>query len=122
MQIYTLLKYMQSNPTREWLAKDFQKSPYFIGYEAGPRLCDLCDRGLAWRPGKDGRFQKFQLTEQGINFVIPSDHKVKKEMPESNTPLAELDTGTVLWQGDPTDILIMALCRKFDIMPSYKIF
>jgi hypothetical protein len=30
-----ILRFMRENPAKEiWLAKDFQQSPFFIGYEA----------------------------------------------------------------------------------------
>ena len=48
-QVDKLLGFMQEEPGRHWMAKDFQNHPRFIGYEAGPRLCDLCDAGLAVR-------------------------------------------------------------------------
>jgi len=60
-QIDALIAFMQVEPERSWMAKDFQHAPRFIWYEAGPRLCDLCNRGLAWRVGKEGRFVLFAL-------------------------------------------------------------
>lgn len=58
-QIVRLLEFMQKEPERQWIASDFQVAPYFIGYEAGPRLCGLCDMGLATRLGKRERFVVF---------------------------------------------------------------
>lgn len=65
-QKYRLLRFMQQNPFRAWYAKDFQNGPRFIGYEAGPRLCDLCDDGLVLRVGRVGRFVLYSLTEAGM--------------------------------------------------------
>ena len=56
---------MQEEPSRLWKASDFQHDPRFIGYEAGPRLCDLCNMGLVCRVGKQGRFVLFTLTNKG---------------------------------------------------------
>lgn len=65
-QKYKLLRFMQVEPFRKWEARDFQNGSRFIGYEAGPRLCDLCDDGLAQRVGRNGRFMMYELTEQGM--------------------------------------------------------
>lgn len=82
-QCIRLLGYMQKEPMREWIASDFQDAPYFIGYEAGPRLCDLCDRWLAIRVGKRERFTVFSISEAGRNFdlssPLPKIEKKKKD-------------------------------------------
>lgn len=94
-QFTKLLAFMQKEPTREWIASDFQQAPYFIGYEAGPRLCGLSDRGLVMRTGKKGRFVKFQLTEAGVSFSLSSpipklEKKIKAEQKELS-----IDTDTI---------------------------
>lgn len=38
----TILKAMFANPNKtDWLATDFQHEPYFVGYEASPRMSEL---------------------------------------------------------------------------------
>lgn len=38
----TILKAMLSNPEKKyWIATDFQHEPYFVGYEASPRMSEL---------------------------------------------------------------------------------
>lgn len=58
-----LLKIMLDNPNKkEWLAKDFQKPMYFIGYEATARMSELANLyGDILIVGKDGRFRTLQI-------------------------------------------------------------
>lgn len=38
----TILNAMFDNPNKEnWIATDFQQGPYFVGYEASPRMSEL---------------------------------------------------------------------------------
>lgn len=78
---------MQREPYRKWLAKDFQNGDRFIGYEAGPRLCDLCDDGLVRRAGREGRFMQYELTNDGIDTVFGANGEVV--VPEVSTPVAD---------------------------------
>lgn len=94
-QYTKLLAFMQKEPTREWIASDFQDKPYFIGYEAGPRLCGLCDRGLVNRVGKDGRFVKFQLSEIGISFSLSSPLPKLEKKIKAEQKVLNIDTDTV---------------------------
>lgn len=181
-QVDKLLGFMQEEPEREWKASDFQHDPRFIGYEAGPRLCDLCNMGLVCRVGKQGRFVLFALTEKGRKaWSVDERYKLqtpitKEKQEESsnesdgptfldetqnspeniedkldeNTPvgdlgeyevsknpsvepykdgfivktdlICEVDTGRVVFSGSPTDILILALCKKFNVFPKREIF
>lgn len=89
-QVDKLLGYMQEDPEREWMASDFQHDPRFIGYEAGPRLCDLCNMGLVCRVGKQGRFVLFALTEKGRKaWSVDERYKLQtpitKEKPEESS-------------------------------------
>ena len=84
-QVDKLLGFMQEEPEREWMASDFQHSPRFIGYEAGPRLCDLCNMGLACRVGKQGRFVLFALTEKGRKaWSVDDRYKLQEKAPKTN--------------------------------------
>lgn len=94
-QYTKLLAFMQKEPTREWIASDFQQQPYFIGYEAGPRLCGLCDRGLVMRVGKKGRFVKFQLTEAGISFSLSSPIPKLEKKIKAEQEVLSIDTDTI---------------------------
>lgn len=202
-QVDKLLGFMQEEPSRQWKASDFQHDPRFIGYEAGPRLCDLCNMGLVCRVGKQGRFVLFALTESGRK-ALSTDDRYKLQTPitkekteevfnpetepdfvgdepqlspedtvgdlagseypkptthvqpykggfmsgilsdgvrlfrvqrdggksratevtatQSEPVLSEVNTGKVLFRGSPTDILILALCKRFDVFPKREIF
>ena len=94
-QYTKLLAFMQKEPTREWIASDFQQHPYFIGYEAGPRLCGLCDRGLVMMVGKKGRFVKFQLTEAGVSFSLSSPIPKLEKKIKAEQEVLSIDTDTI---------------------------
>ena len=52
-----MLEFIQKEPNRIWFAKDFQRDPYFVGYESIARLCDLVNGGFIEKVGtfdKDG--------------------------------------------------------------------
>lgn len=58
-----ILRAMLTNKDKkEWKATDFQKEPYFVGYEASPRMSELAkmypDLIIA---GKDGRFRTLSI-------------------------------------------------------------
>lgn len=75
-QKYKLLRFMQQEPFRSWYAKDFQNGSRFIGYEAGPRLCDLCNDGLVTRVGRVGRFVLYTLTEAGMATTFDENGQI----------------------------------------------
>lgn len=67
-----ILKTMYDNRDRKrvWYAKDFQRPPYFVGYEASARMSDL----LRMYPeifivDKDGRFRTLELNLKEENFI-----------------------------------------------------
>lgn len=58
-----ILKAMLTNKNKiMWTAKDFQKEPYFVGYEASARMSELAkmypDLIIT---GKDGRFRTLSI-------------------------------------------------------------
>ena len=58
-----ILKAMLNNRNKkEWKATDFQKKPYFVGYEASPRMSELAkmypDLLIV---GRDGRFRTLSI-------------------------------------------------------------
>lgn len=58
-----ILKAMLTNKDKKiWKASDFQKEPYFVGYEASPRMSEL--KNLYKEliiVGKDGRFRTLSI-------------------------------------------------------------
>ena len=54
-----ILKAMLTNKDKkEWKATDFQKDPYFVGYEASPRMSELAKMYPDLiNTGRDGRFR-----------------------------------------------------------------
>lgn len=81
-----MLEFIHQEPTRIWFAKDFQNGDKFIGYEAGPRLCDLVNTGHMeslgrcnekWEPG--GKYTGYRL----LTEVVVKKYKrqpTKKEL------------------------------------------
>lgn len=62
--------YDNRDKKRVWYAKDFQKPPYFVGYEASARMSDL----LRMYPeifivSKDGRFRTLELNLEEEDFI-----------------------------------------------------
>ena len=58
-----ILKAMLTNKNKKlWIASDFQKEPYFVGYEASPRMSELADMypDLLIK-GRDGRFRTLSI-------------------------------------------------------------
>lgn len=69
-----ILSAMINNPNKEiWTAKDFQKEPYFVGYEATARMSELAKMiPEIFIVGKQGRFRTLSLnwTSQHIAEYI----------------------------------------------------
>ena len=63
--------YANRNVKRVWYAKDFQKDPYFVGYEASARMSDLVRMyPNAFIVGKDGRYRTLELNlEEQEEFI-----------------------------------------------------
>lgn len=70
-QCETILKIMLENPSKEWWsAKDFQKSKYFIGYEATARMSDLIRMyPTLFNITKDGRFRIIAINWDNVKMV-----------------------------------------------------
>lgn len=67
-----ILKTMYENRRikKVWYAKDFQREPYFVGYEASARMSDLVRMYPdVFKIGKDGRFRTLELKRNQYNFV-----------------------------------------------------
>lgn len=71
-QCQKILNYMYKNKDikKVWYGKDFQKEPYFIGYEATARMSDL----IRMYPEifivrKDGRFRTLELNLTQESFI-----------------------------------------------------
>ena len=60
-----------------WTAKDFQKAPYFVGYEASARMSELANMHPDLiKTGKDGRFRTLSINwgcENIEDFIIKYD-------------------------------------------------
>lgn len=67
-QVETMIKYMLDNPSKEiWYASDFQKAPYFIGYEASARMSDLARMYPSLvEVGKDGRYRTLKIKWENV--------------------------------------------------------
>lgn len=70
-----ILSAMINNKEKElWTAKDFQKDPYFVGYEASPRMSELAQMyPKLLVKGKDGRFRTLSINwgyEDISDFVL----------------------------------------------------
>lgn len=58
-----IIKAMITNPEKQiWIASDFQKEPYFVGYEASARMSELKDMFEdLFIVGKKGRFRTLSI-------------------------------------------------------------
>jgi len=58
-----ILRAMLNNKDKkEWKATDFQKEPYFVGYEASPRMSELAKMYPDLiNTGRDGRFRTLSI-------------------------------------------------------------
>ncbi len=59
----TILKIMLTNKNKRiWTAKDFQKDPYFVGYEATARMSELLNQYPdLFEVGKEGKFRTLAI-------------------------------------------------------------
>ena len=67
-QCKTIIKIMLDHPEKEWwYASDFQKSPYFVGYEASARMSDIIrEYPSLVDVDRDGRFRILRITLNNI--------------------------------------------------------
>lgn len=67
-QIETIIKIMLDNPDKAvWYASDFQKSPYFVGYEATARMSDIARLYPSLvMVGKDGRYRTLSIKWENV--------------------------------------------------------
>lgn len=82
-----ILRAMLTNKDKkEWKATDFQTEPYFVGYEASPRMSELADMypDLIIK-GRNGRFRTLSINwncadiEEYIKkYKIEEINKIKK--------------------------------------------
>ena len=65
-----ILKAMLNNRNKkEWKASDFQKEPYFVGYEASPRMSELARMYPDLiNTGRDGRFRTLSINWECENI------------------------------------------------------
>ena len=58
-----ILKAMLNNKDKKtWTAKDFQKEPYFVGYEASPRMSELANKYPdVLIKGQEGRYRTLSI-------------------------------------------------------------
>lgn len=72
---WTIIRGMQDNPV-PLPVSFFTKNPYFVGYEAGNRMCDLVKKWLVERcpfdkVGKNGqKYALYALTEKGKDLKL----------------------------------------------------
>lgn len=66
-----ILSTMYNNQHKKiWYASDFQKEPYFVGYEATARMSDLLRMyPQVFKVGKDGRFRTLELNMEEESFI-----------------------------------------------------
>lgn len=67
-QCETIIKAMLDNPNKEWWsASDFQKAPYFVGYEASARMSDIMRLYPSLvEVGRDGRFRTLKIRWENV--------------------------------------------------------
>lgn len=65
-----ILKAMINNKNKKtWTAKDFQKEPYFVGYEASPRMSELKNMYQdLFKVGNEGRFRTLEINWEYENI------------------------------------------------------
>lgn len=66
LQWEKILVWMRENPMKLWKNPEFMEDPYFIGYEAPNRVCDLVRLGYVEKREKEGKFQTYRITNEGI--------------------------------------------------------
>lgn len=63
--------YENRNTKKVWYAKDFQREPYFIGYEASARMSDLSRMyPQIFYIRKDGRFRTLELNLEEEKLIL----------------------------------------------------
>ena len=81
-QYSVILKAMINNRDKKtWTAKDFQKAPYFVGYEATARMSELYNTyPELFKKGLDGRFRTLEINWEcpDIKYFI-KEYGVKSE-------------------------------------------
>lgn len=67
-QCETIIQAMLDHPEKEWwYASDFQKAPYFVGYEASARMSDIVrEYPSLVEVGRDGRFRTLKIRWENI--------------------------------------------------------
>lgn len=67
-QCETIIKAMLDCPEKEWwYASDFQKSPYFVGYEASARMSDIArEYPSLVDVSRDGRYRILRIRWENV--------------------------------------------------------
>lgn len=67
-QCETIIQAMLDHPEKEWwYASDFQKAPYFVGYEASARMSDIVrEYPSLVDVDKDGRFRILRIRWENV--------------------------------------------------------
>lgn len=80
-----ILKAMLNNKEKvKWKASDFQKEPYFVGYEASPRMSELSKMYPELiKTGKEGRYRTISINWECEN--IEEYLKEYKQEPKTST-------------------------------------
>lgn len=67
-QCETIIQAMLDHPEKEWwYASDFQKAPYFVGYEASARMSDIIrEYPNLVDVDKDGRFRILRIRWENV--------------------------------------------------------
>lgn len=67
-QCDTIIQAMLDHPEKEWwYASDFQKGPYFVGYEATARMSDIVrEYPSLVDVDKDGRFRILRIRWENV--------------------------------------------------------
>lgn len=67
-QCKTIIKAMLDHPEKEWwYASDFQKSPYFVGYEASARMSDIArEYPSLVDVSRDGRYRILRIRWENV--------------------------------------------------------
>lgn len=79
-QCKTIIKIMLDHPEKEWwYASDFQKSPYFVGYEASARMSDIIrEYPSLVDVGRDGRYRILRIRWENVEengWHIPKEEE-----------------------------------------------
>ena len=67
-QCETIIQAMLDQPEKEWwYASDFQKAPYFVGYEASARMSDIVrEYPSLVDVGRDGRYRILRIRWENV--------------------------------------------------------